>query len=903
LGFALSEEETTHLRDTARAAQATLYMVILAVFSLLLSKLSGQDDIIVGTPAAARRHADLGHIIGAFINTLVMRNYPQGHKTFKEFLNEVKTCALDAYDNQEYPFEELVNKAPIKRDMSRNPLFDVMFIFHNEMEYTKIPRQKTFDIKVKPYKYEKRSSQFDLALIAREGDNRLGFTIEYCTKLFKEETIRRYAGCFKRACTSVTAQPGTRISAIEILEEEEKHRLLVLFNDTAAPYPGGKTVHQLFVQQVERTPDYIALHGCMDAWMHEASHITYRELNDKTDQLAQRLIEKGIQPDTTAGIIVERSIEMVIGILGILKAGGAYLPIDPEYPQERIDYMLKDSNAGVLLTTPRLSGKFEKLSIVNCQLLMVNEKPPDCRRLNIPPKEANSINNYQLTINNLQLEKSNLAYIIYTSGSTGSPKGVTVARRSVVNLLWALQQAYPFTPGDTYLLKTSYTFDVSVTELFGWYMEGGRLAILEINGEKDPAAIIKAIEREQVTHINFVPSMFRMFVDELSHPKISKVSTLRYIFLAGEALLPEMVNQFRQLNTNIALENIYGPTEAAVYSSRYSLSAWDGKGSIPIGKPLRNTRLYILDRGNRLQPVGIAGELCIAGIGVARGYLNRPELTAEKFDHDLWKEKKKKAPGKKNYNYRSYISHKFHLYRTGDLARWLPDGTIEYHGRLDHQVKIRGFRIELGEIESTLKAYIKDAVVIEAQKKNRDKYLTAYIVSGEDITVTQLREYLSQRLPDYMIPSNFVKIERVPLTPGGKVDRQALLDYDGVQLKLAATYVAPATHIEKIMVETWKNVLGLDDVGIHDNFFHLGGTSFDMIKINSILEKELEKKLPVIKMFKYPTIRSLADYLSQGENKQDRALEEEKISKKIDKGKNRLKERTRRGAENARKKQ
>jgi amino acid adenylation domain-containing protein len=917
--FEINMEQLRSIKALVRAGEATLYMFFLSIYTILLAKLGGQEDIVLGSPTAGRRHPELQPVIGMFANTLALRNYPVGEKTFQEFFAEVKERTLQALENQDYPFEDLVEKAAVIRDPSRNPIFDVMFVLQNmERKELEIP-----GLKLKSYEYEYNVAKFDLTLTGMETGTSLLFTLEYSTSLFKETTIGRFIRYFKIIQAKVLENSEIKIGEIEIIPGGEKKELLYDFNNTDSDYPGNKTVHQLFEEQVEHTPDRIAvLAQCPEPREHsetrhtpctECSALSYRKLNEKSNQLARVLRIKGAKSDSIIGIMVERSTEMIVGIMGILKSSAAYLPIDPRYPEERINFMLADSRAKILVTTSpvgTLDKKGKKLrkfeSNKELEIIFLysfedfNLYPPTIpfSHLHLPPAPVTS-----------------LAYIIYTSGSTGQPKGVTVAQRSVVNLLWALQQAYPFTPGDTYLLKTSYTFDVSVTELFGWYIGGGRLASLEINGEKDPAVLIGAIERQQVTHINFVPSMFQMFVDELSHPKISKISGLKYIFLAGEALLPELVNQFRHMNTNIALENIYGPTEAAVYSSRYSLSAWDGKRSITIGKPLQNTRLYILDRGNRLQPVGIAGELCISGIGVARGYLNRPELTAGKFIEQVvgagnrcrWENNEKLLWGRPDASRGGFLEksppgrRRQKTYKTGDLARWLPDGTIEYHGRLDHQVKIRGFRIELGEIESTLKSYIKDAVVIEAKKKNRDKSLTAYIVSGENFTVTQLREYLSQGLPEYMIPSNFVKIERVPLTPGGKVDRRALLDYGGVQFKLAATYVAPGTHIEKIMVETWKNVLGLDNVGIHDNFFDLGGTSFDMIKINSILEKELEKNLPVIKMFKYPTIRSLADYLNQGENKQARVLKEEKISKKINKGKNRLKERTRRGAEKVRK--
>jgi iturin family lipopeptide synthetase A len=836
LSFTLSEAGTNRLKDTARAVEATLYMVILAVFTIMLSKLGGQEDIMVGTPVAARRHADLEQIIGAFVNTLVMRNYPEQHKTFMEFLKEVKNTALNAYDNQEYPFEDLVDKAPVKRDLSRNPLFDVMFVLHNELESAKIPRQETVDLKVKPYKIEKGASQFDMMLIGWEGDNYLRFTIEYCTKLFKEESIRRFAGYFKKVCTSVTAYPGNRISAIDILAEEERERLLVVFNDTAAAYPKDKTLHELFAGQVEKTPGYIAVLGTRElhregtgglAPLSGLMSITYGELNEKSNRLAHLLIEKGTKPDTIVAIMMERSIDMIIAILGILKAGGAYMPIDPDYPEERINYMIADSAAKILMTsdainrvpTPHLSSHPSTL----------------------PPFYPSG--------------PSNLAYIIYTSGSTGKPKGVLVEHRSAVNILVTLQREYPLGEKDTYLFKTSYLFDISVTELFGWFLDSGRLAVLEKEGEKDPGAILAAIQRSCVTHINFVPSMFNVFVDGLNAGNIYKLSALKYIFLGGEALLPVIVDKFRQLNTNIPLENIYGPTEATVYSSRYSLSHWDGKGSIPIGKPLPNTSLYILDKGNGLQPIGIPGELCISGIGVAPGYLNRPELTADRFVRAVIGSPKRPS---KSTNDR--------FYKTGDLVRWLPDGCIEFHGRLDHQVKLRGFRIELGEIENALlkHEHINEAVIIQVKAQ----YLYAYIVAGREFNVSELKEYLLKEMPDYMVPSYFVKVDKIPLTPNGKVDRLALASMGKkAVLSTGVEFVAPRNEIENKIADTWKELLNLEEVGIDENFFDLGGTSLDIIRL-SLKFKEafnVNDHEVVLRMFRYPTIRALSEYWGRKE--------------------------------------
>ncbi len=860
LEFELGKEDTLALKSLAYEQGATLYMILLSLYTIFLSKITNQEDIVVGTPVAGRRHAELEDIIGVFVNTLALRNFPRPGQTFARFLEEVKKRTLESFAHQDYPYEDLVEAVVVQRDTSRNPLFDTMFVMHNigvtELE---IP-----GMKLSRYNYETRISKFDLSLYSMESNEKLVFSFEYSTKLFKSETVERFIEYFVNIIHEVIENSQKVISDLEFITEEEKMRILFAFNDTEREYPKNKTIQRLFEEQVERTPDNIAVIGsCLGAIDESTHQMTYRELDEKSSRLAQLLREKGIEVNRIAAIMVDRSNEMVVGIMGILKSGGAYLPIDPGYPQERIHYILSDSGAEMLLTDDVKARDRFKTSPYN-ELDIITIQDVVCRGGSVCSSETN-VGVRDVVPLHLHIPPTSttcLAYIIYTSGSTGNPKGVIVEHASAVNLLYAIQSEYPLGESDTYLLKTTYIFDVSVTELFGWYMGGGRVAVLEKDGHKDPRVIVDSIERNKVSHINFVPSMLNAFIEYVSGENRSRLSSLKYIFLAGEALLPELVKKFKDLNTTITIENIYGPTENTVYAGNYSISEWNGTGSVPIGKPLPNINLYILNRYNHLQPLGVVGELCISGVGLSRGYLNRPELTAEKFiyfAHDFH-EYKHINP--------KLITQNSKLYRTGDLVKWLPDGNIEFIGRLDHQVKIRGFRIELGEIENRLLQHeeIEDTVVLAkqiAKRRPESEYqLYAYIVSGKTFTVPELREFLSNELPDYMLPSHFVQVKKIPLTPNGKVDRKILETY-GTELGSGVEYVAPRNSFEEEITDIWKEELNVDKIGIYDNFFELGGNSMNIVKVSNRLKEITDKTISVMTMFRYPTVHLLSQYVSQ----------------------------------------
>ncbi|NLT15145.1 MAG: amino acid adenylation domain-containing protein, partial [Clostridiales bacterium] len=636
LYFTIDEKLTKGIKELAAGTGTTLFMVLLASYNVLLSKYTGQEDIVVGTPVEGRRHADLRDLIGMFVNTLAIRSCPEGGKAFKAYLSEVKEDLLNAYDNQEYPFEELVEKVAVRRDMSRNPLFDTMFILQN-MDLNEITMDSFF---ATSYKLHNGTSKFDLILEAVDRIDTFSCSIEYCTDLFAEETMRHLAEHYINALNDIVENPDKRLSDLELLTEEESHRLLHEFNNTYADYPQDKTIYQIFEEQVEKTPDNKAL-------IFGGKSMTYAELNEKSNRLAHMLREKGVGPDKIVGIMTYRSFEMLIGILGILKAGGAYMPIDPDYPMGRKNYMLENSSSGILLTQGGLPEivSFEGLIIDLDNQSVYSHDASNLPKINTP---------------------RDLAYVIYTSGSTGNPKGVMVEHSSVVNRLNWMQKKYPLDEDSVIMQKTTYTFDVSVWELFWWSFAGASVCLVPPGGEKDPEAMIKLIERHEITTMHFVPSMLSAFLYYVENRNCaSRLASLKNVFASGEALSIQQVHAFNRLlyaGNGTLLSNLYGPTEATVDVSYFDCSPMPRLSSVPIGKPIDNISLYIFDKNQNLLPVGFPGELYIGGVGVARGYLNNPELTSEKFVINPYKSDEI-------------------LYRTGDRARWYPKGDIEFLGR------------------------------------------------------------------------------------------------------------------------------------------------------------------------------------------------------------------------------
>ncbi|MEW6735757.1 MAG: amino acid adenylation domain-containing protein, partial [Acidobacteriota bacterium] len=701
----------------------------------------------------------------------------------------VREVCLAAYAHQDLPFERLVEELQPERNLSRTPLFQVMFILQN----TPMPEFQLDDLKLSPVKVERRVAEFDLILSMMEKDDQFIGILEYNTDLFNYDTIERFLHHFHKLIASVVAQPELHIENVELLSHTERQQLLFDWSTTIVDLPKDVCLHHLFEEQATRTPYAIAV-------IYEGEHLSYLELNQRANQLAHYLRELGVGPDRLVTICVKPSLEAVVAILAVLKAGGAYVPLDPMYPEERFRLIFQDTNTEVLLTQQELLDNFNS---IDCEVICLDT-------------DWQQIASHSVEIPVVTMSPENLAYVIYTSGSTGTPKGVMISHAAVCNrLLWG-QDVYSFSTEDKNLLLVSLSFDVSVLELFMPLIAGASLVVAHSNGYLDTDYLFDLITEEEITVFNVVPSMLRVLVTE---KRLADCNSLKYLFCGGEAMPGDLPAQFYALS-GAELHNYYGPSEATIDTTFWICSRESDQTVIPIGYPIGNLQVYVLDSHLQPVPMGVMGELHIGGVGLARGYLNRPDVTAEKFLPNPYSNK----AGAR-------------LYRTGDLARWLPDGSIEYLGRTDHQVKIRGYRIELGEIESALNQHpdVHESVVI-ARQQRASKRLVAYLVmkNGKEVGTNQLYSYLSRQLPNYMVPSAYVILDKLPLTANSKLDRNALpepdTDTDTILFE-RRPFVEPRNKLELILSEIWASVLGLERVGVRDNFFELGGDSILAIQV------------------------------------------------------------------------
>ncbi|HLP46095.1 MAG TPA: amino acid adenylation domain-containing protein [Candidatus Kapabacteria bacterium] len=843
--FLLSGKERFTLNELVKETGATVYMCILSIFTILLSRLSGQEDIVIGTPIAARRHADLEKIIGMFVNALTTRNTAGAEKRYKDFLLELKERTLRAYENQEYPFEELVEKISVSRDTSRHPVYDVMFnlVHMEEQDYV---MQETEEEEPTQYQHRKATSKVDLTLITVEMGDKLLFSIEYCNQLFKPATIDRFISYFKRLLSSLSEDSDVRLFEMEMISREEKQQILYKFNDTGMKYSKYNAIHELFEKQVEKAPDNIAVIGPSPALIHFSTiQLTYRELNKKSNRLAGYLLKRlSMQPDMLVGILMTRSVKIVEGILAAWKSGAAYIPMDTEDPLERIESILKDSRAAAVITDNISCAENLRRSL----------------KLDVPvpilcsEELAMNIEEDGLTNPGIRIGMNDLAYVIYTSGSTGKPKGAMVMHVGMMNHMYCKIKDLNLDAGSVIAQNASHCFDISVWQFFAALVVGGRTVIYNRELVLNSKELIHRIGNDGLTILEMVPSHLSVLLDTLDaeneySPHL--FGRLQYLVVTGEALKPVLVNRWFKRFRHIRLVNAYGPTEASDDITHYIMSGPQDTNNIPLGMPLYNLKIYIVDKQFNLCPVGVKGEILVSGIGVGRGYLNDVSKTHDSFVKDPFREESG-----------------MRLYKTGDIGRYLEDGRIEFFGRKDYQLKIRGFRIELGEIESRLLNHplIKETVVITWEEEVGDKYMCAYFVSGMDLTASELKAYLAKDLPGYMIPAHFVRLEKIPLNPNGKIDRKAL---PKPGLEAGEGYVAPQNEVEEKLLELWADILiGSNSatlaqrIGIDDNFFQLGGHSLKAVMLVTKISKDLNVKISLADIFTFPTIRGLARHIA-----------------------------------------
>ena len=834
----LSPELSQGLNKLSREKGVTLFMTLLTAFKILLYRYTGETDILVGTPIANRTRSELDGLIGFFVNTLVLRTDLAGNPSFSETLKQVRETATDAYDHQDLPFEMLVEALQPERNMSYTPLFQVMFGLDNEV----LNAIDLEGIKATHQPLEFKTAKFDLSLSIQIKEAGLTTSWEYNTDLFEQSTIERLSGHFINLLTGIIANPEQSIAQLPLLTENERCQLLVDWNQTHIDYQPELCLHQLFEQQVKLNPDAIAVRL-------ENEFLTYQELNNRANQLAHYLQSLGVKADGLVGIFVERSLEMIIGILGILKAGGAYVPLDVNYPKERITYIFEDTQLSILLTQSQL---LEQLPAFQGTTICLDQDWSSIAK--------------QSTVNPIvEVDQHNLAYIIYTSGSTGKPKGVMIEHRSIVNYILTAIREYNFTSDDQILQFSSICFDASIEEIFGSLLSGATLVLRTEDMLRSSEDFWQYCQKWQLTVLGIPTAYWHQLVSELTPTVLPILSNIKRIIVGGEAIQPAKVKQWHTITANYSplpqLFNGYGPTEATIVTTIYEFTS-PIVNNVPIGRPLSNIQVYILDTFLQPVPVGVAGELHIGGAGLARGYLNRPELTQEKFIPDPFS----------NYS-------DSRLYKTGDLARYLPDGNIEYLGRIDNQVKIRGFRIELGEIETVLSQYsaVKTAIVMAREDETEQKRLVAYVVSQAEgisaqqeqslLPVTELRQFLKAKLPEYMVPSAFVILESLPLTSNGKVDRRALPAPD---FQSEEQYVAPRNPIEEILAAIWVKVLKVEQVGIHDNFFELGGHSLLATQLISRIRKAFKVEMPLRELFVAPTVAALAQVIKRVSEQEER---------------------------------
>jgi amino acid adenylation domain-containing protein len=813
--FTVPVELTEALKTLSRKQGATLYMILLAAFQALLSRYSGQSDITVGSPIAGRSRTETEGLIGVFINTLVLRSDLAGQPDSIELLQRVKAMTLEAFANQDVPFEKLVEVLLPQRDLTRSPLFQVLFVLQN-VPWTVLQlgaaKMLAFDV-------DSAAAQFEMSLVLAETDSGMEGSIVYNKGLFDAESVTRMIGHYQMLLNGIVAEPSQSIALLPLMTVQERKQVIEEWNRTEAQYPLDKCVHELFEEQVARTPQAVAV-------SYEEERLSYEELNERANRLAWYLLERGVGPDVLVGIFLERSLEMLVGLLGILKAGGCYLPLDPSFPAERLRYMVEDSRPALLLTQERLEQRIVDAGALQTLCLDRDwetvEKRPGT---NLRPSGSGE----------------NLTYVIYTSGSTGRPKGVMVTGQALMNFLQSMTSIPGIEQSDVLAAVTTVSFDIAGLELYLPLINGGRILLLSRETARDANELHQKLIQNSVTVMQATPSTWSMLLLDGWRPR----SAFK-ILCGGEALNRDLATKL--VGHDVPVWNLYGPTETTIWSCLKELKSSE---AVTIGKPIANTQVYVVDEEMEPAPVGVSGELYIGGVGLARGYLNRPELTAERFVPDPFASKNTVGGGR--------------LYRTGDLVRWQVDGNLEYLGRLDQQVKIRGFRIELEEIEAILETHpsVARCIVLAREDQPGEKRLVAYVVKKTGVpwpNASGLEEYLKVSLPEYMVPTVFVELEKLPLNHNGKIDRKALPQPDRDTPE--EEYVGPRDATEETLCQLWQEVLRRERVGIHDDFFSMGGHSLLAVLIIARIKLAFAVEIPLSALFAGPTVAKMAKHIA-----------------------------------------
>src|SRR5882724_3162520 len=816
----LTAELTRQLKHLSREQGVTLYMTLLASYGVLLARYSGQEEVVIGSPIANRNRAEIEELIGFFVNTLVLRVKAVRGESFAELLQRVREVSLEAYGHQDLPFEKLVEELQPERSLSHAPLFQVVFTFQNAPTHSVALQGLTLT----PLEINRLTAKLDFTLeLGETADGVAGF-VEYSTDLFDATTVERMVGHYRVLLENIVVDPKQLIEDLPLLTEQERRQLVVEWNDTRSDSPAPHCIQRMFEEQVQRTPEAIAVE-------FGPEQLTYTELNARANHLAHHLKTLGVGAEALVGVCLERSSQMIVSILGILKAGGAYVPLDPEYPQERLAFMIEDTGMLILITQERLA----------------DELPAHWGHTLCLDVEWKIIS--QESEENLDSEATpeNLAYVIYTSGSSGKPKGVMVPHYGVCNLARAQARAFEMETSSRVLQFASLSFDASVSEILKTLLTGATLCMARPEDLQPGRALSQTLREQSITTVTLPPSALAVM------PEPGQLPALHTLVVAGEPCAPELLARWQHPGRLIC--NAYGPTETTVCAT--IACGVEGQSKPPIGRAMANVEVYILGEGMVVVPVGVVGELYIGGRGVGRGYLGRAELTAERFVPDS-------LSGRAGER----------LYRSGDLGRYLADGNIEYVGRADEQVKVRGYRIELGEVETVLREHgqVQECVVVAREDEEGEKRLVAYVVeqgegAGASVSVKEWREYLKQRLPEYMIPSSYVRLEQLPLTVNGKIDRRALPAPDGARPELGVDFIAPRGEVELRVAGVWAEVLGITEVGVEDNFFEMGGHSLQMIRVQGKLQALFDRELPLVRLFEYSTVRRLAKYLNEGEGK------------------------------------